>query len=791
MEGKEQRLDGVGTATLRADREDGRAAGFLKKLLIGMMYGLWGYLLGGATLPFGATPFGIALLAAADHRALYVFGGLCLGALSGKDGLFLLAVYIDLLALRLLCRFVLDLPSRLRRRGRETTLGDVTPYLFREHVSLRMASACVAAFAVGLRKLMAGGFLYYDLYGLLLSVLAAPVAVLLMSGFFGGRRRPRWQTRVGFLTLGSLLCFAAADLRLYGIALGAFGAMIATLHVSRREGIVAGMVTGTLFGVAIAPSLAPLFAFGALAAGLLLPVSLTLGALASFAVSTAWGYYVLGLGILNGLFSALLAAHLLFGVWDKLFFAEKKNKSAEAVAEEPTASVAAVAEPVGQKEFLRLTDTAERIHALCGGFAELGERFDAMARNMQRPDRETLRGICDRAFDGSCTSCASKEECWGGNYQQTAAEVDRLCAALYGKGKARREELPVLGARCARLPDILEEINHNAARYEAELLASDRTELLASDFRVMSRLLASVMAEEDREYETDPSAAARLSEALGEGISVCVLGKRRKKIALWGKRVTLPAEREALRKKAEEVLGIPLREESAEEERELLVLSEEAPLTVRYAIRQKSAPDEKEYCGDTANAFFGQGGRFYGLISDGMGAGEEAALTSGCSGIFLERLLRAGGSCEEILELLNSFLRNRGSGSLRECSATVDLMELDLMEGRATFYKSGAAPTYVLRDGGLFKIRARTVPMGIIRDPDVQKIGFSMGVGDLAVMVSDGVTQGREECPWLFDLIHSHAETSDPERMADLIMKYAIDEGSPDDISVMVIQIKE
>jgi stage II sporulation protein E len=141
------------------------------------------------------------------------------------------------------------------------------------------------------------------------------------------------------------------------------------------------------------------------------------------------------------------------------------------------------------------------------------------------------------------------------------------------------------------------------------------------------------------------------------------------------------------------------------------------------------------------------------------------------------------------VKMLNGFLRNRGSGSLHECSSTVDLMELDLMRGRASFYKSGAAPTYVYRNGSLFKLRSRTVPVGILREPDSRKIGFDVGQGDVIVMVSDGVTQGKEECPRLFDLLRSHGEEASPDRLADLILKYAKEDGATDDLSVLVIKI--
>ncbi|HAZ20637.1 MAG TPA: hypothetical protein DCY75_10775, partial [Clostridiales bacterium] len=52
------------------------------------------------------------------------------------------------------------------------------------------------------------------------------------------------------------------------------------------------------------------------------------------------------------------------------------------------------------------------------------------------------------------------------------------------------------------------------------------------------------------------------------------------------------------------------------------------------------------------------------------------------------------------LEILNTVLMSKPD----ESYTTVDMLEVDLMEGIATFIKAGAAPTFVIRDENLFKI---------------------------------------------------------------------------------------
>ena len=126
---------------------------------------------------------------------------------------------------------------------------------------------------------------------------------------------------------------------------------------------------------------------------------------------------------------------------------------------------------------------------------------------------------------------------------------------------------------------------------------------------------------------------------------------------------------------------------------------------------------------------------------------------------------------------------------MHECSATVDLLDLDLITGKAEFYKSGAAPSYIFRDGNLFKLRSNTVPLGIIKELDTKKLSVELGVDDVIVMVSDGVTRGREECPWLFALLEESLREDCLERTADRILERAALEGN-DDASVILLRVE-
>ena len=124
------------------------------------------------------------------------------------------------------------------------------------------------------------------------------------------------------------------------------------------------------------------------------------------------------------------------------------------------------------------------------------------------------------------------------------------------------------------------------------------------------------------------------------------------------------------------------------------------------------------------------------------------------------------------------------------------------MSGTAAFIKSGAAPTYIAREGTVYKISSRTMPVGIIKDADARITRFDTKKGDIIVMMSDGCCHDSEDCPWLVEYLCAYMTKAKRtvtvgeelcERLKDEILREAVKnapEGEErDDISVSVIVV--
>ena len=127
--------------------------------------------------------------------------------------------------------------------------------------------------------------------------------------------------------------------------------------------------------------------------------------------------------------------------------------------------------------------------------------------------------------------------------------------------------------------------------------------------------------------------------------------------------------------------------------------------------------------------------RYYVLLCDGMGTGEEAAQDAQQVSGMLRRLLSAGYPAPYALRSINSICALQG----RAGAVTMDLAELRLDTGRVTLYKWGAAPSFVLSRGEVMKIGTATPPPGLsVTEARETVERLSLRRGETLILLSDG-----------------------------------------------------
>lgn len=709
---------------------------------------------GMAQLAFGALPFGFALLCAVPRRRVVaVLSGLLLSSLAQPKILPFLACILLTLAIRAFLSVVGG-----KRKGEK-----IFARIFREPVPLRVASAALGAFTLGLYRLLGSGFLYYHLIGTVISVILAAVACFLwvpvgnVTDEEYTKRKSIILRTTGFIALCTAVVWGLRGVSLFGISLAALVCMFISLVVMRKKGILYASFLSIFMGLAVSVTYAPLFVFSTLCYGFVWGVSPLLASAASFSVGMAWGVYTDGIFALSTLLGALLSANILFFTVDKLFLTSAVEEETESAESESAVESYGDAREIA---LVRLDDAAGRIKLLCQGFSSLSDML--LNEASSAPD---LYGIGEM----------SKKLGLG-----LSVEV----GAIGEKSDVDSEEL--------------------YPYYKSILADEQRMRALAMDYRALSDYVAGIMVENQNDYVADSELGERVSRELcktlgRDDMRAGVFGEYAKRILVSASCISaLEKYKTQIENAVGRVCGFPVKAKEPSEIADVAYMSmyRASVLDATCAGRRRSAVGEEKYCGDSFGSVLREeGGTLFAYISDGMGSGREAAATSELCSAFLDKLLpvnmMSSRSPDVTLRMLNGFLCGRNGSSARECAATVDLGIFDLIGCRADFYKSGAAPTYVFRDGALFKLRARTVPIGIVSEPDIGRISMELLPGDVIIMVSDGITEGKEECSELFSMLRTRLLTHTADGLADAIMEYANERGCTDDVSALVIKIKE
>ena len=769
----------------------------------GVAFGIAAYFLGGCELLFSTFPLGVALLCAADRYVIYMLVGLIASAMSmGSASAVYISTYSVTVVVRILSHFLSDALKNGRPDekypktpgGAALRLKEYLGDLFTESVWLRMCSAAIAVFCLSLYAIIAGGFRYYDLFGAFLSIIVAPLLVFIFSGYFDKDLKKTAFKDVAVIAILAAVTYSVRGLTLFGVYSAAFIAFFATLCAGRRRGMLAGCLVGGCLGLAFNPVYAPLFILEAVAAGVLWNISAVAAATAGCIVGMIWGVYVNGMAALSELLPALLCGTMIFGAADKLSLITENPELIKIKPDERAALHAMVQEQM-------VKSNEQSLRRLSTMFGELAEAFHNLSDRRRRPAALDLRRMCDGVYDKYCPACPKRELCWGVEYSKTLEILNSLTADLHTKASADASSVPeYMRSRCHVLPQMITEINESCARLTEQTLLCDRTGVFAIDYDGISRILSEAVELGTDDYEVDDAASDAVAERLRKlrfGYDgVIVYGGRRKSVAVKGLDVSRSrVSAAALRGELSDVLGIPmgapvLHPVGAKCDMTVSAKRKMKATQYSFSLNAVSGESVNRFCGDTVSEFESCNDYYYSLISDGMGAGREAAFTSRICSMFLEKMLSAGNRCESSVKLLNSFMSERDGRASCEYSATVDLLELDLLGGEMNIIKGGAAPTYIKRGGNCFKLQAKTAPLGILDTPDTQKLGFCVEDGDLIVMVSDGVTQSREDCVWLVSMLTSEWD-EDTAKMAQNIAEKARKEGSDDDISVAIVKIEK
>lgn len=757
----------------------------MRRSVLALVSVLESFLFSGTSFPFSTYPLGIALICSAEkHLIEYTIGLFLRIALSrSREKLYLPAVLCVSAAA---FRYVM-LMTENKRDNSLLPKDDIFEKLsFNDDITVRVFASLCTGFISALIGVLRGKTVY-DVFAGAFGI----ITTVLFTFLFAFAQRPRLKNTAiyaaGKAAIVFCAVFALSGITVFTISLGAVAAYAIMLTMAFSGDGAKGCVCGLLAGLAASIDNAVPFAFSGLAAGVFYEISPLIASLCALGVTVFGGLYSQGIfGVFSILPEALIATVIVLTA-KKLDILPNISLGGEDAGGKLRINTLLAKKREEEKE-----NRAEQ-HA--DMLSSLSRTIKNMSAVFSSPDRGRISDVCRASFEKHCENCPDKGECK--RTQESEDDlVDSIAFRIMKKGKSV-SGTGILRFGCVKKEAIVSDINAGISKLLRESALHDKTRIFAFDYGAAAKIIADTVAKSDKAYEIDKTLTEKLCRAFdsagiyAENIVVC--GGRKKYIIATGRDI-LRSDFGAqdMRDLCAEVCGgsFTMPEYLIEGDDASMTLESTRIFEVEHAEKQSAKRGEK-VCGDAVGSAESRDDLFYGFICDGMGSGSEADITAGICKTFLDRMLSCGNRKSTTLEMLNMFISNKNT----ECFSTIDLLEVDLLRGVASFTKSGAAASYIVRKGSVYKIASGTVPLGILPEVSAEVTEFSLCDGDVIVMCSDGVNgDGSAEADkrdlHIVEFLEHEWRMNVCEMAENILSDAAYINKRSDDMSVCVYRIK-
>ncbi len=739
------------------------------------------FLFSACHIAFGVYPLSIALTSAATHSVVWIMAGGVIGALTVSDGGFILAV----ISLMVFLLRVIVMGSRDRS--------------FSEPLVLRISISVISSFVGAVYRILLDGFTLQSVLYSVGLILLCGTLTLVFSGAFNERIRiynilfkegmpeskplkekfgtDRLLYQIAVLFIIFFISLSLKTYSFFGITPAYIFAGVAAIFTSYRLGPIYGGVVGFISSLAIEAVYSPAFAllgiFASFAFGFGAPYALIGGGI----IVSVWCAYVGGVsGLLSTLPEYAAAASLSFPLIYKLPRRLKEAEQPRTNTVEEMVATTALRYKTKEDEYINLEESMGKLSLLL-------EKWESKAAPKSADG--DMKSSLVKCIGGFCRGCVNYSRCSETTPAPCLEATDKIWSKI-NTGMPFDGEIP---SYCNNKSALCENIYASLSESGREG-GGRRTGNLSGHYQLFSSLIKGCREEIKRGRLVDTHLSETLSEIMkDEGIFdgvVCVIGEREKHIIgagsdRSGKLVT----KDRLWQRFEEAVGMPLCSREYYRKGDIALFECKADFTyyLEYATASKALG---EINGDSTVLFSTDNGYFYSGVLDGVGSGAFANSVSSFGCEFLKRLLGGGVGADTALNILHRVI----SMGEEEEATTVDIFSLDRLSGEAVFYKSAAAPSYIKRGESIYRIKSETVPLGLTKELDTEKIRVEVKSGDYIIMLSDGVSGSKDsDTAMLLEYLNKarfDSVTDFAEGILDAAVKRS---GVSDDMTVTVIKL--
>lgn len=442
----------------------------------------------------------------------------------------------------------------------------------------------------------------------------------------------------------------------------------------------------------------------------------------------------------------------------------------------------------------------DRLSDVSVALAEIGATTKKVSEGLEKMDAPGSGEVAARVAERVCQKCNMKNTCWQFSYREAMDAMNASIATLKRSGSITKFKMPKYFLQtCVNLEQLITELNfqfqNHAAREGVARKVAQVRSVVADQFEGLSLLIDEIAVEICEARVLDEKKARRVRDYFekegfeAKRVQVCHDEYDRACVSL-----SIPNYQLARLHKAKAALDLcglleaefDMPEVTVRQNNAALIFTEKATFAIEVGAYQLASGGGR-LCGDAYDYISNKSGRAHFILSDGMGSGGAAAVDSSMASGLITQLLSVGVSHEAALKMVNSALMIKSG---EESLATLDVATIDLFTGRADFYKAGAAPTYMIKNGRAGYIESASLPAGILRGIAFEHSVMSLRENDVIVLVSDGVT--ATGCEWVKSELDSLKEAGLQrlcERLASTA-KARRNDNHEDDITVLAVALR-
>lgn len=442
-----------------------------------------------------------------------------------------------------------------------------------------------------------------------------------------------------------------------------------------------------------------------------------------------------------------------------------------------------------------------RLRQMAEGLVEISDTTRQVSQKLDSMAAADVGSVYGRLADGVCRRCGYRDRCWQLQYSQTMNALSDAMLILKKEKQVEKGQLPPYFAKsCCKLDAFTTALNQEYGEYlrsvstrrkvsQVRSVVTDQFEGVAMMLRELSGELGHIASQDYRcsgkllehfaQLGMDPTEARCYLDDEGRmTVEVAIAPHKLPRLEVAtaaldvGDLCDRPMDLPSVAKVGNETV---------------ITFLERSVYTVEYGAFQ-IVEEGSRITGDAYQHFNDRRGNSIAILSDGMGSGGSAAVDSAMTAGLLTRLLQSGVGFDAALKMVNSALLVKSG---EESLATVDIGAVNLYTGRVSFYKAGAAPSFVVRGGRVGYVESTSLPAGILRGVAFEKSSMTLREGDLFLLCSDGVTATGVE--WIPSQIES-CKGESPQAIAEQLARTAKDRALPgrdDDITVVAARIEK